>query len=60
MRSGKGFALVPEELVLDQFRGYRSAVHLDKRSARAISAGMESARDQVLSNADFALDQHRH
>src|SRR6266404_6097581 len=58
-RSGEGSALMPEQLVLDQAFGNRSAIQRHKGLLASIRQVMNGARKQLLACAAFAQQQRR-
>src|SRR5439155_16128204 len=52
--------LVAEELALEQLGRQRRAVHLHEWPVLARRPLMNRARDQLLADAAFAADEHRH
>jgi hypothetical protein len=48
-----------EEFRLEQVFGNRAAIDGDERPVRALAAGVQGARHQLLARARFAVDEHR-
>src|SRR5579862_9019423 len=58
VRTGKGAALVSEELRLEQVRRNRRRVEGDERSPRARTVLVQCPGDELLAGAGLARDQH--
>ena len=57
--AGERALLVAEQDALDQVLGDGAAVDGDERLAGALALALDGARDQLLADAAFALDQDR-
>ena len=57
--AGEGALLVAEQDRLDQVLGHGAAIDRDERLGAARALAVDGARDQLLADAGFALDQHR-
>jgi hypothetical protein len=55
----KRAAAVPEQLAFDEIPRQRGAVDRNERAPRAAAVGVDGARDQLLSGAGLAQDEHR-
>jgi hypothetical protein len=58
-RAGERPLLVAEQRRLDEVLRDRAAVDRDERLRAALARAVNGARDQLLADAGFALDQHR-
>ena len=59
-RAGEGAAFMTEQLRFDQVGRDGAAIDGHHRLLVARGSGMDSARDDILADAAFALDQHGH
>ena len=57
--AGEGALLVAEQNRLDEIGRQRAAIDRDEGLAAAIRGALNGARDDLLADAGFALDQHR-
>ena len=57
--AGEGALLVAEQDRLDEIVGNGAAVDRDERLGAPFAGAVDGARDQLLADAGFALDQHR-
>ena len=57
-RAGEGPARMASKPALEQVLGNRAAVHLYERAFLARAAFVDSAGDEFLARAAFALDEH--
>src|SRR5690606_2478786 len=58
VRAGERALHVPEELARETLVRGRRAVDLDERALAARASGMDHVRDELLTDAGLALDQH--
>ena len=59
VRAGKGAALAPEQLALDERRRHRGAIHDHERPAAPRAAVVDRPRHQFLAGAGLAAQQDR-
>ena len=57
--AGEGALLVAEQDRLDEVVGDGAAIDRDERLGAPLAGAVDGARDQLLADAGFALDQHR-